>query len=192
MKPARHCERCGSGFGSHNPRAKFCSQRCGEITRGARLPEPLAERTCALVECVVVFVPKRHAQRCCSEKHGKLHYNREARADGRQAMNTGDPAKRRARLRKKTQLRRALTRTSEAELIDRDLVGARDSWKCGICRRKVNQALAYPHRRSASLDHVVPLSQGGSHTYANVRISHLGCNHARGNRGGGEQLALVG
>jgi 5-methylcytosine-specific restriction endonuclease McrA len=106
-------------------------------------------------------------------------------------MNAGDPAKRRARLRIKTQLRRARMRDVEAESVDRDKVGERDGWKCGICRRKVDRSLAYPHPRSASLDHVVPLSQNGPHTYANVRISHLTCNLARSNRGGGEQLALV-
>jgi 5-methylcytosine-specific restriction endonuclease McrA len=171
---------------------KFCSTRCGNVARGAQLAEAFPIKRCALPECRSAFQPKAARQRCCSEKHGKLLYNRESRADGRQAMNAGDPAKRRARLRKRTQLRRALTRTGNAEPIDRDVVGERDGWKCGICRRKVNRKLSYPHRRSASLDHVVPLSQGGAHTYANARISHLECNNLRGNRGGGEQLALVG
>lgn len=147
---------------------------------------------CALPECTVSFTPKFARQRCCSERHGKALYNRESRADGRQAMNSGDPAKRRANLRRKTQLRRARTMGAEAESVDRDAVGDRDGWKCGICRHRVGRKLAYPHPRSASLDHVVPLSQGGAHTYANVRISHLECNLTRGNRGGNEQLALVG
>lgn len=72
------------------------------------------------------------------------------------------------------------------------MVGDRDGWKCGICRRKVDRTLPYPDPRSPSLDHIIPLSERGPHTYANCRITHLGCNTARSNRGGNEQLALVG
>lgn len=171
---------------------KYCSVRCGEIARGERLPAAVPTARCALPTCGQAFQPQFRKQRCCSEKHGKALYNRESRADGRQAMNSGDPAKRRARLRVKTQLRRARARDVDAEVVDRDVVGDRDGWRCGICRRKVNRRLPYPHPRSASLDHIVPLSQDGKHTYANVRITHLTCNTARGNRGGGEQLLLVG
>jgi 5-methylcytosine-specific restriction endonuclease McrA len=45
---------------------------------------------------------------------------------------------------------------------------------------------------SRSIDHVQPLSRGGSHTTDNVRLAHLRCNVAKGNRGSGEQLLLVG
>lgn len=45
---------------------------------------------------------------------------------------------------------------------------------------------------SASLDHVVPMSKGGGHTYANTQCSHLKCNVDKKNGGHGEQLALVG
>ena len=88
--------------------------------------------------------------------------------------------------------REARKRGVEAEQIDRDAVGDRDEWRCGICRRRVYREVKYPSPRSASLDHVVPLSQGGTHLMSNVRISHLECNVRRGNRGGGEQLALIG
>jgi hypothetical protein len=157
-----------------------------------RVNAPIPARHCAVAECGAEFQPKLERQRCCSEKHGKLLYNRESRADGRQAMNSGDPTKRRARLRAKTARRRARQRDPEAESIDRDKIGDRDGWRCGICSRKVDRTLPYPHPRSPSLDHIVPLSQHGKHVYANVRISHLTCNTARGNRGGGEQLLLVG
>jgi 5-methylcytosine-specific restriction endonuclease McrA len=95
-------------------------------------------------------------------------------------------------LRIKTQKRRAATRGVHVEHVDRDVVGDRDGWRCGICRRKVNRSLAYPHPRSPSLDHIIPISQHGPHTYANCRIAHLNCNEARSNRGGNEQLALIG
>jgi 5-methylcytosine-specific restriction endonuclease McrA len=43
-----------------------------------------------------------------------------------------------------------------------------------------------------SLDHIEPLSLGGKHVPENVQITHLACNMAKGNRGGGEQLLLIG
>ena len=35
---------------------------------------------------------------------------------------------------------------------------------------------------SVSLDHVVPLSRGGSHTLGNVRCAHLICNIRKGSK----------
>jgi 5-methylcytosine-specific restriction endonuclease McrA len=56
----------------------------------------------------------------------------------------------------------------------------RDAWTCGICHGPVDKAVRFPDERSATLDHVVPLSRGGQHTRANVQAAHWGCNHAKG------------
>ncbi|XTZ17059.1 HNH endonuclease [Micromonospora echinospora] len=68
----------------------------------------------------------------------------------------------------------------------------RDRWRCQICKRSIPQRLRVPHPRAGTVDHVVPRSQGGSHDPANLGAAHMGCNSARNNRGGGEQLALIG
>lgn len=78
------------------------------------------------------------------------------------------------------------------ELFDPREIYERDRWICGICRKRISRMLTFPHPRSVSLDHVVPLSQGGQHSRANSRSAHLECNVARNNRGGNEQLALLG
>jgi hypothetical protein len=52
----------------------------------------------------------------------------------------------------------------------------RDCWKCGICRKRINQRLRYPHPMSASLDHKKPLAKGGTHSRLNVQAAHLRCN----------------
>ena len=87
--------------------------------------------------------------------------------------------------------RRALEQGVDTENFTHNQVYERDGWRCGICGRKVNAERSYPHPMSASLDHVVPLSAGGSHVLANVRCTHLRCNIMRGARGGGEQLLLL-
>lgn len=52
----------------------------------------------------------------------------------------------------------------------------RDGWTCGLCRLPVDPGLAWPHPMSASVDHILPLSRGGSHTLANAQCAHLSCN----------------
>ena len=78
------------------------------------------------------------------------------------------------------------------EPIERLRVFERDAWMCGICGHGVHKNLKFPDPGYPTLDHVVPISRGGAHTYANVRLAHFRCNTSRANRGGGEQLALVG
>lgn len=52
-------------------------------------------------------------------------------------------------------------------------------------------SVRFPDPKSPSIDHVVPLAEGGTHDPANLRLTHLGCNARRQARGGNEQLALV-
>jgi 5-methylcytosine-specific restriction endonuclease McrA len=124
----------------------------------------------------------------------KAHYNRARRARFGWRALAGDPEKIRQKDRMKTRRRRAKVNDPGAEDIYIDVVGDRDGWRCGIpaCGRKVDKVKRHPHPLSPSIDHIEPLSKGGLHTYANVRIAHLRCNIARSNRFDYEQLALVG
>lgn len=94
--------------------------------------------------------------------------------------------------RKGAQVRRARERSVEFEHFHDREIFERDRWRCGICRKRINPSLSHPHPMSASLDHVIPISEGGPHTRANTRAAHFRCNVSRGNRGGSEQLALIG
>ena len=87
---------------------------------------------------------------------------------------------------------RALKHGVEYEYVDRRRVFIRDRWRCGICRLPVDKRLRYPDQRSASLDHIVPMSKGGGHTYINTQCAHLDCNLRKLAAGEGEQLALLG
>lgn len=79
--------------------------------------------------------------------------------------------------RRRARLAKAVTETFRpAEIFERD------EWICGICSQAVDPALTSPEPMSASIDHIVPVSLGGNHTRANVRLAHLRCNTKRGNR----------
>jgi len=60
-------------------------------------------------------------------------------------------------------------------------VAARDGWICRLCEEPIDLALNWPDPGSASLDHVIPVSRGGSGELANLRLAHLHCNTSRGN-----------
>lgn len=88
--------------------------------------------------------------------------------------------------------RRARLAEVESEPYTLAEIAERDGRRCGICGRKVDMDLKYPHSLSASIDHIVPLSLGGTDLRTNVRLAHLGENVARGNRCETEQMFLVG
>jgi hypothetical protein len=72
--------------------------------------------------------------------------------------------------------RRLRLATTERERISFKAVAERDGWRCGLCHKAVDPTLTYPHPHSSSLDHVVPIVHGGTHTYSNIQLSHLTCN----------------
>ena len=91
-----------------------------------------------------------------------------------------DPEKNRERVHR----RRAFERGAFAEEVEMAVLVERDGSYCGICHRRVKPA-------ERSIDHVLPVSKGGAHSYANTRLTHLKCNILRNNRGAA-QLRLVG
>ena len=59
-------------------------------------------------------------------------------------------------------------------------VGDRDLWTCHLCGLFVDRALVVPSPFAPTMDHVIPVSRGGLHTYGNVRLAHFSCNTRRG------------
>lgn len=81
--------------------------------------------------------------------------------------------------------RRAMLRgAAGAEKISRRRVWEREGGRCHICGERV------PYEK-ATLDHLIPLSKGGEHSYLNVRIAHGPCNSRRGAGRLPAQLFLV-
>jgi hypothetical protein len=79
-------------------------------------------------------------------------------------------------------LRRVGTTRHAPELITVATLGERDDWTCHLCRADVRQDAAYPDPESGSIDHLIPVSDGGPHTLANTALAHLRCNVRRGRR----------
>jgi 5-methylcytosine-specific restriction endonuclease McrA len=69
--------------------------------------------------------------------------------------------------------------------VRREAIIERDNQTCHICER-------YVERRNLVLDHVIPLSLGGSHTEDNLAVAHRSCNARKGNRPLSELSKLTG
>lgn len=119
---------------------------CGDLMRPRRVQ-------CGKLECHRMY----QAQRC-----------RSFTADYAKRY----PDKRRAGRRR----RRALERGCETEMVSPLEIYERDEWLCRLCGGPVPKDARFPDRLSATLDHIVPLSRGGSHTKANLQLAHLSCN----------------
>lgn len=52
----------------------------------------------------------------------------------------------------------------------------RDNWICCLCGEEIDKKLKFPHPRAATLEHLTPLSRGGTHTLENVSCAHFSCN----------------
>lgn len=167
------CRICGDRFLATDRRVKVCSSpRCRREQRRQRdtLLRASRQRHEVCVVCDEVFV-KRNTSITCSKECSRKRW-----------VSFGYT----------THRKRAKYFGVEYEPISRLKVCERDKWRCGICGKKVDKRLKWPHSMSATIDHIVPVYEGGGHIYVNVQCAHALCNIRKGRRGGGEQLALIG
>jgi 5-methylcytosine-specific restriction endonuclease McrA len=73
------------------------------------------------------------------------------------------------------------------ETITLKALRARDKDICQICGEPVNDKDikdGHIRKRYPTLDHIIPLSKGGSHTWDNIQLAHIGCNAGKCDRTG--------
>lgn len=96
--------------------------------------------------------------------------------------------RRRSTNRRRNAKRRGAVRLERFTLAE---IGERDGWACHLCSRRVDRSLSGRERFGPTIDHLVPLSCGGTDERVNVALAHRECN-VRRHVGGEVQLRLVG
>lgn len=88
--------------------------------------------------------------------------------------------------------RRAVVTSTWDGVTDRQIF-ERDEWRCLIpgCGGPIEPDLTWPDPYSPSIDHIVPLSRGGTHVASNKRAAHLRCNVSRGARMHPEDVQII-
>lgn len=181
----RTCIQCAATFKANNAEQRTCSHECARAYRAAhkpapepKLPKPSRVYFPVCKGCGRVFCARSAAKRWCSYR-----------------CQVNDVAE---RINSLYALACDMKRPGESRAWRKVLLGylvERDGDRCGICRKRVDLSLRSGTRGNPmgpSVDHIVPRSQGGSDDLTNLRLAHWKCNNRRGNRGGFEQLALVG
>lgn len=71
----------------------------------------------------------------------------------------------------------------EFEYIKPNQVFNRDGWKCQICGCDTPASLrGLLNHNAPSMDHIIPLSRGGTHTYDNIQTACRTCNCKKSNK----------
>jgi hypothetical protein len=178
------CSECGKTVQVNRTSASPERRRCRDCQRAR--PRGAVPQVCKL--CQEPYVPRHGAradQSLCSKSCAQAWRNG-ARPPYSKQVVTG--------MARKTELRRIRSQRHQEtwDGVTDEQIFKRDRWQCGICGQRIGKSFSYPHPRSKSIDHVVPLIEGGDDTAANKRAAHLLCNTMRRDRGGNEQLAMIG
>lgn len=158
----KKCVRCGS---RHSRRGALCSDSCK-----APAYVPVVSSTCA--SCGKEYDRRNAgASRYLCSVECKLKAKAKAKRAGR--------AK-----------RKALERGAKtADVIDPVAVFMRDGWRCQLCGKRTPQRLRGTFVHNApELDHILPISLGGKHEWANVQCACRACNHGKGARPMGQLM----
>jgi Restriction endonuclease len=78
--------------------------------------------------------------------------------------------------------RNALLREVFVEDVSLAEIFERDNGRCKICGFELSMDTKWPHPRTPTRDHVVPLSKGGKHERSNLQLACAECNIRKGDR----------
>lgn len=87
--------------------------------------------------------------------------------------------------------KRAIKHGAPYESVSPEKVFARDGWKCQICGKATPvERRGTRYSNAPELDHRIPISLGGPHTYLNCQCACRECNTTKSNRNTAGQYPL--
>ena len=153
--------------------------------------------------CHEAFEPVKVGQTYCSERCRNRHHldlQKAARPRNRTCADCGTllgVLHKRLCRDCKTQAQRAVDarrshkRRAVGPPIDRNSVIRERGNKCHLCGKRIDLKLSGLHPMGLNIEHLIPVSQGGTNDFDNLHIAHRRCNLARGNRGPAQLLIPV-
>lgn len=177
-----YCTHCGRAYCRPGRNRMYCSDECWRSRNAARdrarsvskHVKSILSRACK--QCGESFAPEYGSKMrlfCC--KKCRQMYGRAQRAD------VG-----------KNHRKRARHYGVAYQPVDPTKVFERDGWRCQICgKRTPKERRGSTQSNAPELDHRVPMSIGGAHSYANVQCACRQCNIEKSNLRSTGQLPLL-
>ena len=160
------CRVCGSWFLPAKPGSGVCGDSCRKIEARARtLIRDKLQRDKRAMQCKV-----------CG-KTFLYEYGTKVRAFC-SPQCSAEGAKQQHQISKRS--RRHAIRIHRVEHVSLLKMLEQQRWTCPLCNQKISKEIKYPDMMAPSIDHIVPVSLGGEHSYANCQAVHLACNIMKG------------
>lgn len=164
---AGFCSGCGKSFVSRIASARYCCSSCKRKSTWVSTAPLIKVCKC----CGSEYKPKSKTcpeSYCSDECKNKVEHTR----------------KRVYRLKRK-----ALVRGVSVEAVDPFKVFDRDRWVCQLCGTKTPKVKRGTYSDNApELDHILPLSKGGEHSYINTQCACRKCNSEKSDTPRGQIL----
>lgn len=188
------CEHCGKEFKTHNEDQRFCSVSCvANYTQNAEK----YYKTCKY--CGKNFIGKMNSEYCSEEckkeffrkpkfyikceECGKIYLTN--REDSKTCSTKCSKRRQRRRDRLIRDERLKQNKDSDWDITLSKLI-KRDKNKCHICGGEcdendyiIKDGVFIVGKTYPSIDHLIPISKGGTHTWDNVKLAHHYCNSVK-------------
>lgn len=185
------CSFCGKFFSpKKSDRTKFCSRECsfGNKAKNAAERKPTLKPKRPCVRCnETLIASNKHYCTGCLQAYTPVPRTRSVCIEcGAPIMGTAAKRKCKRCVRKRShRMRKHRQRARHFgvsyEPINVVAVFDRDSWRCQVCGVRTPKSKRGTFADNApELDHRVPMSRGGSHTWENVQCCCRSCNIAKG------------
>lgn len=209
MTPAKTCQKCGTKFTQNYTRGRprlYCSAKCRQGVQLANRRKAQERPECTT--CSQPFIAAKSDQKFCSQRCREIANVRKARIkrnDGfdstRACADCGERFKIdrprsmrkycdecRRRRKQDTDARKNQRRRAAGDPISLSEVVAARGQHCHICQRKIDLNRSGRDLMGPTIDHILPVSMGGTNDLANLNIAHRVCNMRRGNRGPAQMI----
>lgn len=108
----------------------------------------------------------------------KLHYTREQRRLGLEKPQVWTEKRQEYREQRRARMEGAYAGPKAPRFV----IAERDRWICGICGQGIPRVVKHGHPLYLTMDHIIPISLGGTHSPENVQAAHARCNYSKGSR----------
>lgn len=153
------CEHCGMSYVAEYHSSKYCIA-CKRIVRRNLSSRVRRCGQCGMMFCKPLGSKRRLCRTCANENQIELERRMKRR------RRSVENARRRGRMKS----------NGPFHNVDPDSVFGREGWQCYLCGCDVYKWNGRLLMNTATLDHVIPLAKGGSHTLDNLRCACAECN----------------